>query len=152
MTGNTVDARTVVDPRSADGSGVAHADTLLAFADAMVGRDDAALAGARTAVIEQLGPEQLVDAAAVASNFERMVRIADATGIPLDAPLDAISVGLRAEIGIDAFGSAANTPRVSAPRRWLGRALAPLARYLMPALAALSRRTAGRVRQPPESS
>jgi len=73
-----------------------------------------------------------------------MVRIADATGIPLDAPLAVISAGMRAELGIDGFGSSANTPRVSAAGRWLGRVVAPLARYLMPALAALSRRTAGR--------
>jgi hypothetical protein len=87
-----------------------------------------------------------VAAAAVAANFERMVRIADATGVPLDTPLDAISVEMRAELGIDRFGSAANTPRVSGPRRLFGRALAPLARFLMPALA---RRGAARAARPP---
>ena len=126
MTGNTVDARAVVDPRTADGSGVAHADTLLAFADAMVGDDDAALAGARAAVIEQLGPEQLVDAAAVASNFERMVRIADATGIPLDAPLDMMSQDLRDQLDLNRFGAAANTHTTGA-QRLLGSVMRPVA-------------------------
>ena len=32
-------------------------------------------------------------------------RIADATGIPLDAGLAAISVDVRAELGLDAFAS-----------------------------------------------
>ena len=126
MTGNTVDTRAVVDPRSADGSGVAHADTLLAFADAMVRDDDAALAGARAAVIEQLGPEQLVDAAAVASNFERMVRIADATGIPLDAPLDMMSQDLRDQLDLNRFGAAANTHTTST-QRFLGSVMRPVA-------------------------
>ena len=126
MTGNTVDACAVVDPRTAEGSGVAHADTLLAFADAMVGDDDAVLADARAAVIEQLGPEQLVDAAAVASNFERMVRIADATGIPLDAPLDMMSQDLRDQLDLNRFGAAANTHTTST-QRLLGSLMRPVA-------------------------
>ena len=46
--------------------------------------DDKTLTHARQAVIEVLSPAVMVDAAGVASNFERMVRIADATGIQLD--------------------------------------------------------------------
>jgi D-serine deaminase-like pyridoxal phosphate-dependent protein len=37
---------------------------------------------ARHAVSESLSPEAMVDAARMASNFERMVHIADSTGIP----------------------------------------------------------------------
>ena len=124
--------------------GVPHERELVALAEAVVRGSEAELAGARRAALSALGPEGFVAAAAVAANFERMVRIADATGIPLDAPLDAISAGMRAELGIDAFGSAASTPGLSPARRLLGRALAPLARFLMPALAARSRRAAGR--------
>jgi hypothetical protein len=125
---------------------VPHERELVALAEAVVRGGEAELAEARSRALAALGPESFVAAAAVASNFERMVRIADATGIPLDTPLDAMSAGMRAELGIDAFGSAANTPALSAARRLLGRALAPLARYLMPALAALSRRAASRGR------
>lgn len=138
------DLRAVTDAAAAGRSGVAHERELLALAEAVVRGGDAELAAARAGAVAALGPDGFVEAAAVASNFERMVRIADATGIPLDAPLDAITASMRADLGIDAYGSAANTPQVSPGRRALGRALAPLARYLMPALATLSRRAASR--------
>ena len=92
----------------------------MAFAEALVRRDAGALERARSALREALGPDALVDAAAVASNFERMVRIADATGIPLDAPVDALSGDFRSQLGIDRFGSAANTPERGALLRTLG--------------------------------
>ena len=124
--------------------GVPHERELVALAEAVVRGDEAALAEARSQALAALGPESFVAAAAVASNFERMVRIADATGIPLDAPLAAMTADLRAELGIDGFGSSANTPTVSAAGRLLGRAMSPLARYALPALAGLSRRFAKR--------
>jgi hypothetical protein len=137
-----VDLRAISEGAKDDSVGVEHAAELTAFAEAALGRDEAALASARARLRAKAGSAALVDAAGVVGNFERMARIADATGIPLDAPLDAISASMRAELGIDAFGSAANTPSVSPARRLLGRALAPFARYLMPALAGLSRRFA----------
>jgi hypothetical protein len=108
--------------------------------------DEAALATARREGVAALGPDGFVEAAAVASNFERMVRIADATGIPLDSPLAEVSAGMRADLGIDAFGSAANTPPIPAWRRAVGRLLAPIAHHLMSAMAARSRRAMGRER------
>ena len=45
----------------------------------------------------------LVDAAGVASNFERMVRIADATGIPLDARMAALSQDVRDTLHLERF-------------------------------------------------
>lgn len=143
LEGERFDLHAVTDGANASPVGVPHERELISLAEAVVRGGDAELDAARQAAVAALGSESFVAAAAVAANFERMVRIADATGIPLDAPLDAISAGLRAELGIDAFGSAANTPRVSAARRLLGRALAPAARYLMPLLAARSRRAAG---------
>jgi len=68
-----------------------------------------------------------VDAAAVVSNFERMVRIADATGIPLDAPVNAMTADLRADLGIDDYDSSAHTPDLGALGRFLGPKLQPLA-------------------------
>jgi hypothetical protein len=143
LEGERYDLHGVTAGEAAAPVGVPHERELIALAEAVVRGDEAELAEARRAALAALGPESFVAAAAVASNFERMVRIADATGIPLDTPLAAISADMRAELGIDAFGSAANTPSLSTPRRLLGRALAPLARYLMPALAKLSRRAAG---------
>jgi hypothetical protein len=100
MTGKDFDLHAVTAGEVA-GSGVAHAGALVAFAEAIVGDDDEALASARADVLGEIGPEALVDAAAVASNFMRMVRIADSTGISLDAPMEVLSQDLRAELGID---------------------------------------------------
>ena len=146
LEGERFDLHAITAGAASAPAGVPHERQLVALAEAVVRGSEAELADARRAALAALGPEGFVAAAAVAANFERMVRIADATGIPLDAPLDAISAGMRAELGIDAFGSAANTPPVSAAGRLLGRLLAPLARYLMPALAALSRRAVARSR------
>ena len=142
LEGARYDLHAVTSGMAVAPSGVPHERELVALAEAVVRGEAGYLVRAREAALAALGPESFVAAAAVAANFERMVRIADATGTPLDTPLDAISVGMRAELGIDRFASAANTPRVSGARRLLGRALAPLARFLMPALAALSRRAA----------
>ena len=53
-----------------------------------------------------MGDAEVVDAAAVIANFQRMVRIADGTGIPIDGPLDVLSADLRHELGINEFSSA----------------------------------------------
>ena len=93
----------LTDPEAAATSRVEHGTILIAFAEAMVGDDDAALIHARQAVIEVLGPAAMVDAAGVASNFERMVRIADATGIQLDARMEALSREVRDQLGLERF-------------------------------------------------
>jgi hypothetical protein len=129
IAGAPADLRAVTDP--AVESGVACGDLLLAFADALVGEDDAALERAREALLGRLGPEGLVDAAAVASSFERMVRIADGTGIPLDAPARWFAAGLRSELALDSFGSAANTPAPTRAGLLAARALAPFSRTLL---------------------
>jgi len=64
-------------------SGIEHGSLLTAFAEAIFGRDEAEIATARQALLEGAGDAAMVDAAGVASNFHRMVRIADGTGIPL---------------------------------------------------------------------
>ena len=127
VAGREVDVHAVTDDAAAAASGVRHAETLLAFADAVAGTDDAALDHARAAVVRELGRAELVDAAAVASNFERMVRVADATGTPLDPPIVMLTVSLRADLELDRFGAAANTP----PPSLVWRALGPLVRPLV---------------------
>jgi hypothetical protein len=131
VSGRSVDVHAVTDPARADESGVPHAAVLLALADAMVGDDEAALGRARTRVRETLGDPQLVDAAAVVSNFERMVRIADATGIPLDGPVDMLTAAVRTELGIDRFTAAANTPPAGPLRRVLAPLLRPVLRRVL---------------------
>ena len=81
-------------------SGVPHGPELVAFAEAIV-TDAESLAQSRAAVVETLGPEAMVDAAGVASNFERMVRIADATGIELGDLLEQASADVRDALGLE---------------------------------------------------
>ena len=47
-----------------------------------------------------------MDSAAVVAIFNAVVRIADATGIPLEAYKIPLTADLRAELGIDDFPSA----------------------------------------------
>jgi hypothetical protein len=109
-TGQAFDLHAVTGGTATARSGVVHEEALLALTEAMVSDDEEALATARTRVLEELGSEALVDAAAVASNFERMVRIADATGIPLDSFLDEMTVDIRAELNLARFESTASAP------------------------------------------
>ncbi len=92
-------------------NGVPQGALLNAFAEAVLGRDDAELDAARNAVVEALGPAALVDAAAVIATFMQMDRIADATGIPLDDFLANATSDFREDLGLHAFGSARNTPQ-----------------------------------------
>jgi len=63
-----------------------------------------------------------------------MVRIADSTGIPLDAPLEMVSHDLREEIGVGALGSATSTPAAGSARRAFGRVFERVTRPIQPAL------------------
>jgi hypothetical protein len=53
---------------------------LIAFADAIAGYDNDVLASARRHLVDSAGDSAMVDAAAVAANFEMMTRVADGTG------------------------------------------------------------------------
>jgi hypothetical protein len=46
--------------------------------------------------------QAMIEAAGVASNFQRMVRIADATGIPLGG-FEEVSQDIRSELALDDF-------------------------------------------------
>ena len=85
-----------------------HADVLMAYADAAV-RRDADLAERRAAVESALGAKAVVDAAATVANYQRMVRIADGCGIPLDRFTDEQSADWRASLGVNEYYSALNT-------------------------------------------
>lgn len=140
MEGREVDVRAVTDDEAGVESGVLYADDLLAFAEAAVGELEVPLADARDRLLELLGPEALVDAAAVVANFQRMVRIADSTGIPLDAPLALLSEEIRSELGVERFASAANTAPTSKLRSLTGRALVPVTWRVLRGVGAWRRR------------
>jgi hypothetical protein len=75
------------------------------FAEAVFSRDREAIAHGRDQLIAAMGVEAMVDAAAVISNFERMVRIADGTGIPLGEMLESRSRAVVEELHLDRFRS-----------------------------------------------
>jgi hypothetical protein len=74
--------------------------------DAVVGDDATRATAARDAVRDGLGPEWLVDAAAVIANFEMMTRLADGTGARLRPEQLVATAPMREALGIDAFPSA----------------------------------------------
>ena len=123
LTGSEADLHAVMGA-GATHTGVAHGQRLVAFAEAAVAATheaDPALATARDELLAAAGPDALVDAAAVVGNFQRMVRIADGTGIPVDGGMNALTAGMREDLGIDRFGSAANTAEVSGAAKAAGR-------------------------------
>ena len=89
-------------------SGVPHGNLLTAFAEAAVRQTDA-LPALREQIVGELGEQELVDAAGVVANFQRMVRIADSCGIPLDEFTREATEDCREELGLHEFASAANT-------------------------------------------
>ncbi len=90
-------------------AGIPHGRTLAAFAEAVLGEDDAALAEIRGDLIAAVGPEGAVDAAAVAAVFSKNDRMADATGIPLDTGGADLRTALGVELGIGHFTGAPAT-------------------------------------------
>ena len=119
-----VNIQAVVQGAATD-SGVAAGSELLAFAESVLSHP-ADLEDRRRAIQAALGDDALVDAAGIVANFQRMVRIADGTGIPLDKPVAVLSADLRDSLNLDAFASAEQTPRVGKMARLLGRLLRPL--------------------------
>ena len=68
------------EPLADDTLPVEHGPALLRFATACARRDDAELDEARSLLVDEADGAFMVDAAAVAANFEMMTRLADGTG------------------------------------------------------------------------
>jgi len=85
--------------------GVVHGKLLLAFADAVVGDDDAELDRIRVALVEELGEAAFVDAAATAASFNSVVRVADATGIPIEEYKKDPTREILNDLGVKDFSS-----------------------------------------------
>ncbi len=110
ITTNTeVDIQGINGDVSAAAKGVEFGSELMKFAEALATGNEPELKGARLQLLETAGASVLVDAAGVAANFQRMVRIADCVGIPIDNMSTEIGQQVRAELDIDHFGSAQNT-------------------------------------------
>ena len=97
-----VDLKAITDDTAGDGN-IPHGGTLTAFAEAVLGDDEVRLDTARRRVRAAVNDAGFVDAAAVIANYSALDRVADATGIPLEAAKEANTVELRTELDIDDF-------------------------------------------------
>ena len=88
--------------------GIEFGPELMRFAESVSSRDEA-LGRYRRELLEAAGPAVLVDAAGVAANFQRMTRIADAVGIPVDDMSLEMGQQVRQELGIERFATARNS-------------------------------------------
>ena len=84
-------------------SGVANGGLLVDFTEAVLGNSESRLVVARQRLQNELGDGGLVDASAVIANYNALDRVADATGIPLEAAKEANTAELRAVLGINNF-------------------------------------------------
>ncbi len=100
--GSTLELETVHGDVGHDG-GVNHGQMMIRFAEAGVAGEGDALATARAEVESTLGSEALVDCAATVAIFCAVVRIADATGIPLEPYKEELSAPLREKLDLDRF-------------------------------------------------
>jgi hypothetical protein len=77
-TNEQIDLAAIADGRI--GVGLDHGDLLVRFASGCAGNDDAELTTSRAVLVAATDEAFMVDAAAVAANFEMMTRLADGTG------------------------------------------------------------------------
>ena len=92
-------------------SGVPGGREILAFADAVIGPDRAALDRARRKLAGSLGPAAVAAAAAIAATFTKNDRIANGIGIPSELRMLRNSREIRAELGINDLPTSVNTFR-----------------------------------------
>lgn len=84
-------------------SGVPGGAALLSFVDsAMTGAPSDRRAAAE-AIVEDLGPESLVDAASVFGNFQMMNRVAEGTGIPVPGAAIEREAHMVETLGLNSF-------------------------------------------------
>lgn len=111
-TGEEIDLDGMTDPACTEIKGIPHSEVLMKFTNAFMSNDKQALTAARDTLVSEMGAAAMIDAAAVASNQQRMVRIADGTGIPLESmgdEMDAMAEEMSEQLGINEYVSAANS-------------------------------------------
>ena len=101
-TGTEYDLSLIMDG-SVQESGLPYGKILYEFVEAIMDRDKARIAAARTTILETLGEAAMVDAAATIAAFNAYTRMADATGIALETPIGEARVELREELGLESL-------------------------------------------------
>lgn len=76
---------------------------LISLADGFYSDNQNDLIIARDKVEKELGTSALVDAAGIIGIFDGIVKVADATGIPLEKDKSIASQEIRVSLGIDKF-------------------------------------------------
>ena len=128
ITESDIDLGMINGDTTASAGDIQHGASLLNFTEAFVSRDEESLTAARDALLVEAGADVLVDAAGVAANFQRMVRIADSTGIPLDERNSVLGYSVIKKLNLERFKSAENTPQGGLRRKMLSWIARPLAR------------------------
>ena len=109
-TETTIDLQMVNGSGASETQGIPFASELASFAEAIAERDTAKISRTRDELVQVASEAVMVDAAAVAGNFQRMVRIADSMGIPIDEKNIEVGAGIREDLDLSRFASAQNTP------------------------------------------
>ncbi len=104
-----VDLQGVNGDEDAAAVGIEFGKELMLLGEAVASRDSQLLEQSRQQILENADATVLVDAAGVAANFQRMVRIADSMGIPIDDMETDLGKAVRSELNLERFASAANT-------------------------------------------
>jgi len=84
----------------AEDQDVHYAGLLAEFAEQVVARDTNKVKDLRESIIDQMDSKAFIDVAATAAGFHGVVRIADATGIPI---INKMSEGVSSELDVDHF-------------------------------------------------
>ena len=101
-----VDLQGVNGDAASAAMGIEYGAELMSFAESLAQRDEPGIARSRTALRQAAGDKVLVDAAGVAANFQRMVRIADSIGIPFDNMQSDFANSIQTELNLARFASA----------------------------------------------
>jgi len=109
VTETEVDLQGINGDADAASLGVAFGRELMEFAEAVANRNEDTLLATREQLMAAAGNDVVVDAAGVAANFQRMVRIADSMGIPVDNMDSEAGQLIRQELELERFASAQNS-------------------------------------------
>jgi len=100
--GKEIDLSAMVRKSNAH-TGIRGESCLISLADGFYSDNQDELTVARDKVEKELGISALVDAAGIIGIFDGIVKVADATGIPLEKDKSLASKEIRLSLGIDKF-------------------------------------------------
>ena len=84
-------------------TGIESGELISELATSLVTRNFPKLSDDRARGIEEMGLTSTIDVLSVASGFNGITRVANATGIPLDTFVETNTVSMRQEMDIDRF-------------------------------------------------